>query len=517
MMPTYSNIRLKQYWADTMNRTNSERQFLLLWIRKRCFFALVLALLLAAHHPAHATDFYVDSDGGDDANPGTIELPWKTIAKVMASAGRNDVVYFQRGDTWKEQLKVPASNMIFDAYGEGAKPTIDGENTRNQAFYIVGKHDIVIRNFNIINIALCGIQFTTMDANITYNIKVINNDFTNMGSMGVRTYIPHDVQLAGFLPYGISIQGNTFTDLGNFAIGLIATDTAPNYIGENIIIRAGDGTHQTNAIQLGAKGLIVEKNTVMDTKGGPKGDGHSIILDWGVSGNTSTASEDVTVRYNFVSGANAASEQSGIHIYYGKNSKVYGNTSANNTIGYKLSNSTSTGNEFYNNVAYGNTRAAALITSTAPISTWQYNTFYGVNNNDTGMISYGAIPLELNNMFYDFERVLWFLNNPSATPSFTDLNFDADGDGIPYYNDTCMLVSDSSNRDTDGDGYGNLCDPDFDNNLVVNAGDLAYLKQKYFTPDLHADINGDGIVNGADLVIMNSFLFKPPGPSGLAP
>ena len=31
------------------------------------------------------------------------------------------------------------------------------------------------------------------------------------------------------------------------------------------------------------------------------------------------------------------------------------------------------------------------------------------------------------------------------------------------------------------------------------------------------DLNGDGIVNGADLAILKTFFFGPPGPSGLVP
>ncbi len=85
------------------------------------------------------------------------------------------------------------------------------------------------------------------------------------------------------------------------------------------------------------------------------------------------------------------------------------------------------------------------------------------------------------------------------------------------YIDNCVLVANSPQRDTDGDGYGNYCDPDFDNNLVVAAADLAFFKPKYFTADPNADLNGDGVVGAADLAILKVMFFKPPGPSGLAP
>ena len=94
---------------------------------------------------------------------------------------------------------------------------------------------------------------------------------------------------------------------------------------------------------------------------------------------------------------------------------------------------------------------------------------------------------------------------------------DTDEDGITDNLDNCILVPNPAQRDTDADGYGNYCDPDFDNNLVVNAADLAFFKTRFFTTDADADLTGDGIVNAADLAILKTMFFKPPGPSGSAP
>jgi hypothetical protein len=94
---------------------------------------------------------------------------------------------------------------------------------------------------------------------------------------------------------------------------------------------------------------------------------------------------------------------------------------------------------------------------------------------------------------------------------------DSDRDGIGDAEDNCISISNIDQRDTDGDDYGNICDPDFDNNLVINASDLAYFKTMFFTSDENADLNGDGVVNAADLAILKTMFFKPPGPSGLVP
>lgn len=92
---------------------------------------------------------------------------------------------------------------------------------------------------------------------------------------------------------------------------------------------------------------------------------------------------------------------------------------------------------------------------------------------------------------------------------------DSDADGVIDSQDNCSAVSNPAQRDTDGDSYGNRCDPDFDNNMIVNAGDLAYLRSMFFTTDSDTDLNGDGAVNAGDLAILKTFFFKAPGPNAV--
>ena len=113
----------------------------------------------------------------------------------------------------------------------------------------------------------------------------------------------------------------------------------------------------------------------------------------------------------------------------------------------------------------------------------------------------------------------------ALTPIFTSNAFaatDTDGDGVIDSSDNCILnpngplIPDAGGNiqlDTNSDGYGNFCDPDFDNDLIVASADLAYFKSTFFTTDPDADLNGDGIVNASDLAILKPFFFQPPGPS----
>jgi hypothetical protein len=99
---------------------------------------------------------------------------------------------------------------------------------------------------------------------------------------------------------------------------------------------------------------------------------------------------------------------------------------------------------------------------------------------------------------------------------------DTDEDGIVDNEDNCILVPNgsllpdaggNSQLDTDDDGYGNICDPDFDNNGNIDFADLAYLKSLFFTPDKDADLDGNDRVDFADLAILKASFFQPPGPS----
>ncbi|MEM6638558.1 MAG: dockerin type I domain-containing protein [Pseudomonadota bacterium] len=92
---------------------------------------------------------------------------------------------------------------------------------------------------------------------------------------------------------------------------------------------------------------------------------------------------------------------------------------------------------------------------------------------------------------------------------------DADGDGVADQFDNCLNVSNNSQLDGDGDGLGNACDADINNDCTVNFIDLGLFRQVFFSSDGVADFNGDGTVNFLDLGILRQRFFTPPGPSGV--
>ncbi len=100
---------------------------------------------------------------------------------------------------------------------------------------------------------------------------------------------------------------------------------------------------------------------------------------------------------------------------------------------------------------------------------------------------------------------------------------DTDEDSIRDFMDNCSLDPNTSQLDTNGDGFGNLCDPDLDDSGAVNFADYALLTSAFLSnpaspnwnPD--ADLTGDNLVNFADIALFQFFFLGPPGPSGIAP
>ncbi len=94
---------------------------------------------------------------------------------------------------------------------------------------------------------------------------------------------------------------------------------------------------------------------------------------------------------------------------------------------------------------------------------------------------------------------------------------DADNDQVDDGSDNCLGIANTSQRDSDGDGYGNICDADLDNNGKVNFADLAMFRSAFGSADPNYDLNDDARVNFADLAVLKSLFGKPPGPSAIAP
>ena len=99
---------------------------------------------------------------------------------------------------------------------------------------------------------------------------------------------------------------------------------------------------------------------------------------------------------------------------------------------------------------------------------------------------------------------------------------DGDGDGVDDDADNCTEVENADQRDTDGDGFGNACDPDYNNDGAVGIPDFNAFRARFGLTDTDpgfdpaVDHNGDGAVGIPDFNVFRSYFGQPPGPSGLA-
>lgn len=94
----------------------------------RAFLAAFLAPILVG--VASATDYFVDSQNGDDLAAGTSpETAWRTLGRVSEAKELQggDVVKFKKGCVWRDGLQPRSGEVdkpiIYTSYGEGEKPS----------------------------------------------------------------------------------------------------------------------------------------------------------------------------------------------------------------------------------------------------------------------------------------------------------------------------------------------------------------------------------------------------------
>ena len=121
-----------------------------------------------------------------------------------------------------------------------------------------------------------------------------------------------------------------------------------------------------------------------------------------------------------------------------------------------------------------------------------------------------------------------FVGDPllTARNPASSRNGDIDGDGVADDEDNCVDVANGDQSDSNGDGFGNRCDADVNNDGRIDTswgkiypvdqrGDLEIIaltaRNGPFDPD--HDLDGDGRVDDRDLALAQLWLFRKPGPS----
>ncbi len=192
-------------------------------------------LLVMASIPAGAADYYV-STSGSDANAGSQALPFRTIAKGLATAQAGDVVLV-RGGTYVERPSFPRSGTapapitLRSFPGESpilemASLTVPAGNGDEAVIRITNKSHITVQGFTIRNWVTTdpgalpeGILVNATGGNAVTNVRLIGNTIYNVQQNSPDTFAPgdaHGIKVAGrstTAMSGIVIDGNTLHDL----------------------------------------------------------------------------------------------------------------------------------------------------------------------------------------------------------------------------------------------------------------------------------------------------------------
>ncbi len=209
----------------------SYRHRLLVWALLSLTF---MGALVAACHPARVRAetpafrpegrvFYV-APTGNDANPGTVTAPWRTIQHAAETVGPGDTVYVRAG-IYNEAVSVRVSGSGPDQYitfrnYPGETPVLDGRGLTDpdgvNAFYIEDQSYLIIRGFEIRNYTTVVPNQVPIAIQITgtsHHIQLLENHIHH-----IATRAPVDADLLGADAHGIAVYGTAPSPIHNVLI-----------------------------------------------------------------------------------------------------------------------------------------------------------------------------------------------------------------------------------------------------------------------------------------------------------
>lgn len=323
-------------------------------IQLTTIFSILLFFFSAVRSYAQntPTNYYV-SPTGNDSNPGTESLPWKTLAKAASMATANTTVFIRQG-TYNERLvpvnsgtadgpitftSYPGESVSIDGSGMIFPGPRDGVRAFTGLVHVQGLKHIKISSLRVLNSDATGI----LVAQSSY-VTVEKNYTDNTYSPGIQAdYSDNVVVEANEVVHGstgedqecISLSGSSFFEIKN-----------------NLI---HDGFTEGIDVKVGSSNGIVSNNEVYNQKGqnrAPAG----IYID-AFSGHEFNIDVFANISHDNGLGFDIGCEDGGLL----QGIKIHHNKAYNNGRGlwvagwgavgakYLFSNISIYGNEFYNN------------------------------------------------------------------------------------------------------------------------------------------------------------------------
>ena len=273
--------------------------------------------------PGTGKGYYV-SVSGNDSNPGTLQLPWRTIQKSANTMQAGDTVYVMAG-TYNEQVSPQnsgtAGNYIIYRNYQNDSVTIDGTgvilpNYAVGLFHIENRSYIKVLKFRVINsgpnINNSGICVTTSN-----NIIIEKNRTYNTISSGIASWSSTNITID-------SNEVNLACNDGEQECITVAT-TSNFDVKNNYVHNGGPGTNGGEGICIkdGSNNGRVYRNRVTNI---PSRVG--IYLDAHTRNTFNIEVYQNLVYNNIASAFQLASEQGGLL----QNIKIYNNIAYNNSV-----------------------------------------------------------------------------------------------------------------------------------------------------------------------------------------
>ena len=125
---------------------------------KRVLCPFLLTYFTLGMGSAISETYHVDSRTGNDANAGTSQSsPWGTLTQVnKAQFKPGDRILFKSGSVWQGQLVLKCSGVegapiVFDRYGEGQMPRIDGGGQVEDVLRLYNVQQVEVRHLELTN------------------------------------------------------------------------------------------------------------------------------------------------------------------------------------------------------------------------------------------------------------------------------------------------------------------------------------------------------------------------------
>ncbi len=306
------------------------------------------------------TIYYVDGERGNDSNPGTAELPFKTIGKANQKVAAGDSVYVENG-TYQENITVTQSGnpdkwIAFQAF-PGHKPFVIG--TQDGTFKIEGNY-IEINGFDVTSI-LTGSALHVGKGN--HHTRIINNELHDAGCGGVSGQETDYLHVEGNTVYRNAFR-SPYQCSGISIYQAIAFDSEPGF---HNIIRGNISYYNQN---------------IVPREDGKITDGNGITIDDFRQTQSKTPRAKYTASTLIENNIVFSNGGRGIHIFQSDNVTVRNNTSFHNSksanldgdLKGELSAYISSNIQFYNNIACASAPDKLdFIEGESTNNKWEYN------------------------------------------------------------------------------------------------------------------------------------------------